>query len=121
MSEPIGNVFRHCPNSDGSFVDPDIPDPLESEFVFVNTSNSYPDIGQGLFAKKSIPAQTVVAFFGGRFVHLSEWEKMKIFEPSYWRIVDDNKVKIYKYFKPECGNLEKERQRLHETIERNTL
>jgi hypothetical protein len=106
MSEPIGNVFRHCPNSDGSFVDPDIPDPLESEFVFVNTSNSYPDIGQGLFAKKSIPALTVVAFFGGRFVHLSEWEKMKIFEPSYWRIVDDNKVKIYKYFKPECVNAE---------------
>ena len=51
MSEPFGNVFRHCPNSDGSFVEPEVPDPLESDFVFVNASEAYPEIGQGEASK----------------------------------------------------------------------
>ena len=90
MSEPSGKVFRHCPKPDGSFVEALVPDPLESEWVYVNDSRTYPDIGQGLFAKKDVPAQTVVSFFGGRLVTTLEWESLNLYEPIYWRILDED-------------------------------
>jgi hypothetical protein len=92
LSEPTGTVFRHCPNPDGTFTDADIPDPLESEWAFVNTSNAYPDVGEGLFAKKSVPAFTFFAFFGGRIYSADEWKSMKTFDPIYARTFDDTKV-----------------------------
>ena len=95
MSEPTGRVFRHCPNPDGTFTEGLVPDPLETEWVYVNSSSSYPDIGQGVFAKKKIPIFTVVAFFGGQFVPMEEWQKMNIFEPTYSRVLEENKVVVY--------------------------
>ena len=92
MSEPTGRVFRYCPNPDGTFAEAMVPDPLETDWVYVNSSSSYPEIGQGVFAKKKIPPFTVVAFFGGRFISLDEWKKLDLYEPIYSRVVEDRKV-----------------------------
>lgn len=59
----------------------------------MNKSDLYPAIGDGVFAKKDIPAYTNVAFFGGKIVTLAEWKEMDLYEPKYWRIFDDDKVK----------------------------
>ena len=61
--------------------------------IYVNKSELYPNVGEGVFARKTIEPYTIVAFFGGRVVSVDQWNTLNLYEPNYWRIFDDNQVR----------------------------
>jgi len=92
FSEPEGPVYRHVEQEEGSMTDPLVADPTEEQWVYVAASTLGPAAGEGLFAKREIPANTVVAYFGGMRLTVQEWNRTKTLDPHYWRKVDDGSV-----------------------------
>lgn len=84
FSEPEGKVFRAVIVGD-DIVDPLVTDVTEDNWVYVAKSPLGPDFGEGLFAKKDIPLNTVVAYFGGKYTTFEEWNKTKEIDPNYWQ------------------------------------
>ena len=65
-------TFSHCPASSLAMsVSPLLADPYESRWVEVRQS-TVRDGGDGLFARRDIPPDTVVSFYHG-LVYRSQW------------------------------------------------
>jgi len=97
FSPPDGRLYRReISTYDFVTASPDLPDPYESRLVQVKSS-SVAGANQGLFARKKIQPNTVLAFYHGRKVRPqapeeATWEQngYKIFDPS----VEDGTVDI---------------------------
>ncbi len=91
--EPSSTVYRYVEQERGKLVDPLVPDITEETWVYVAPSTLGPEAGDGVFAKRDIPENTVVAFYGGMRFNLSEWNSTKSVDPHYWMKVEgDNSV-----------------------------
>lgn len=91
---PEGPVYRFVAPSDTTtdLVDPLVPDSTEETWVYVKQSTLGPLVGDGLFAQKEIPSNTVVAFFGGLRIDSNTWNDTKPVDPEYWIKVNDKEV-----------------------------
>ncbi len=91
--DPSSTTYRYVEQERGKLVDPTIPDTTEETWVYTAPSSLGPEAGEGLYAKRDIPENTVVAFFGGMRLSLSEWNSTKPMDPHYWmRVEGDNSV-----------------------------
>ncbi len=90
FSEPAADavVYRHVEQEKGQLVDPLVPDPTEETWVRVGQSTLGREAGEGLFAKRDIPENTVVAFYGGLRFSSREWNASRPLDPHYWMKVD---------------------------------
>ncbi len=96
ISEPADDqtVYRFLEQHKGEMVDPLVTDPTEDSWVEVKSSEAVP--GQdGLFSRREILRDTVVAFFGGMRVNQSEWNVTRPLDPDYWIKAGDGTTIIY--------------------------
>ncbi|TRY70278.1 hypothetical protein TCAL_11546 [Tigriopus californicus] len=89
-----GPVYRFVAPSDTTdeLTDPLVADSTEEIWVYVKASQVSAKAGEGLFAKKEIPSNTVVSFFGGLRMSFNEWNSTKPIDPEYWIKVNDKEV-----------------------------
>ncbi len=52
-------------------------DPLDSRYVQVGKSEIHLEAGEGLFARKDIPENTIFALFSGRLFSKAEFEEFR--------------------------------------------
>jgi len=102
FATPDGNLYRRELSTYDFVTDsPNLPDPYESSTVQVLTSR-VPGANEGLFARKDIQPNTVLAFYHGRKVRpktadAESWDQngYKIFDPA----VEDGTVDIPEKFR----------------------
>lgn len=91
FSEPAADaeVYRFVEAEKGEVRDPTVTDLTEDNWVYVAESAT---AGEGLFAKRDVPENTVVAYFGGMRFSFAEWNETKPLDPNYWITADDGTV-----------------------------
>ena len=73
FSQPRGPFFHYEPPTNETFGDqPHLQDPLEKKYVYLKHSNLFPEAGEGIFASRNVPANTVYAQYNGMLYNLKE-------------------------------------------------
>ena len=73
FSQPIGPFFHYEPPTNETFGDqPHLQDPLEKKYVYLKHSNLFPEAGEGIFASRNVPANTVYAQYNGMLYNSKE-------------------------------------------------
>ena len=73
-------------------------DKVEENWVYVNRTwlnKTFTDHGEeGLFAKKNIPKDEIISFYGGIILSKETWDYMRLVDPTYYRIFENPSSKI---------------------------
>ncbi len=66
FSAPTGPELHYEPMTEDSLGDqPTVPDPLDSRYIRLGPSPTFPEAGEGSFAKVDIPTGTTYVLYGG--------------------------------------------------------
>ena len=78
FSDPHGPYFYYEQPTNKSFGDqPNLRDPLDKKYMYLKNSNIFPGAGEGAFATRDVPADTIFSPYGGM---LYNQEQYKILE-----------------------------------------
>ena len=73
FSPSQGQFYSYEPPNNSSFGDqPNVRDPLDQKYVYLKNSDTYPLAGEGAYATRDVPENTVFVIYGGRFYQTRE-------------------------------------------------
>ena len=89
FSQPRGPIFHYEPPTNETFGDqPHLQDPLDKKYVVIRKSNISPDAGEGLFANRNVPANTIYSLYSGK---LYQPKEIKILEmEKKWSLANES-------------------------------
>ena len=103
FSDPHGPYFYYEQPTNKSFGDqPNLRDPLDKKYMYLKNSNIFPGAGEGAFATRDVPADTIFSPYGGmlynkeQFMILHEKQYQFILENG-WKIDDEQTIALRKY------------------------
>ena len=103
FSDPHGPYFYYEQPTNKSFGDqPNLRDPLDKKYMYLKNSNIFPGAGEGAFATRDVPADTIFSPYGGM---LYTWKQREILDEKHnktrlengWNDDDEKSVALYKY------------------------
>ena len=105
FSNPHGPYFSYEPPTNKTFGDqPHLRDPLDKKYMNLKNSNIFPGAGEGAFATRDVPANTIFTPYGGM---LYNQEQYKILDEKQnktrlengWKNSndDENNIALWKY------------------------
>ena len=88
FSDPHGPYFYYEQPTNETFGDqPHLRDPLDKKYMYLKNSNIFPGAGEGAFATRDVPADTIFSPYGGM---LYSKEQFKILDEKQYKSILEN-------------------------------